>query len=222
MVADSHAKCVGRWKQGLTESSCRGRRKISTLFKIIELTVWSWQMNSPFILAPPLAVKAFYASVSGSYPLPPPYSNFYAFPCLNPPDIDFDFGGTKFPFMRGARGSVADWSGLPGGRFSLGRLKPGSGYCVGAVAETRMGMKEEKEEMVSTGKRSNRLAYKGNLGGNGMRDVWVIGEGFFKGVGGAFDVSLVYGLQNPTATDLAIVQRSSCWVSCLLDFKQTH
>lgn len=103
--------------------------------------------------------------------------------------------------MRGARGSVADWSGLPGGRFSLGRLKPGSGYCVGAVAETRMGLKEEKDEMLSTGKRGNRLGHKVTLGGNGMKDVWVIGEGFFKGVGGAFDVSPFSCSQGVLATD---------------------
>lgn len=147
------------------------------------------QMNSPFILAPPLAVKAFYGSVSGSYQLPPPLSNFYAFPCLNPPDIDFEFGGTRIAFKRGARGSVADWSGLPGGRFSLGRLKPGSGYCVGAVVETQMGIREEKNERPDIGKRGIRAAHRGNLGGNGLRDVWVIGEAFFKGIGVVFDVS---------------------------------
>lgn len=32
-------------------------------------------------------------------------------------------------------------------------------------------------------------AQRGGMGGNGMRDVWVIGEGFFRGVGGVFDVS---------------------------------
>lgn len=145
-------------------------------------------MNSPFVLAPPLAVKAFYGSVSGSWPLPPPYSSFYAFPCLNPPTLHFEFSGKKFPFMHGGRG--ADWTGIPGGRFSLGRLKSGSGYCVGAVVETRMGIKEEKDEMLDEGRRGSRSSMgKGDLGGNGMRDVWVIGEGFFRGVGGVFDVS---------------------------------
>ena len=89
--------------------------------------------------------------------------------------------------MQGGRG--AEWSGIPGGKFSLGRLEAGSGYCVGAVVETRMGIREERDEIVHDGKRG-RSNSRGGLGGNGMRDVWVIGEGFFRGVGGVFDVSL--------------------------------
>lgn len=91
--------------------------------------------------------------------------------------------------MQGGRG--AEWSGIPGGKFSLGRLESGSGYCVGAVVETRMGIREERDEIVHDGKNRGRsAASRGGLGGNGMRDVWVIGEGFFRGVGGVFDVSL--------------------------------
>ena len=96
-----------------------------------------------------------------------------------------------FPFMRGGRG--AEWSGIPGGKFSLGRLEPGSGYCVGAVVETRMGIKEERDEVVQNDRKSSRsIGGRGGLGGNGMRDVWVIGEGFFRGVGGVFDVSIPF------------------------------
>ena len=91
--------------------------------------------------------------------------------------------------MQGGRG--AEWSGIPGGKFSLGRLEAGSGYCVGAVVETRMGIREERDEVVHDGKRGRSAApNRGGLGGNGMRDVWVVGEGFFRGVGGLFDVSL--------------------------------
>ena len=43
-----------------------------------------------------------------------------------------------------------------------------------------MGLREEK------GGRGGRA----RIGGNGMRDVWVVGEGFFRGVGAVFDVSL--------------------------------
>jgi len=146
------------------------------------------QINSPFILAPPHAAKAFYASISGSHPLPPPYSNFYVFPCLNPPTLHFEFASTSFPAMHGGRG--ADWSDVPGGRFSLGRLEDGSGYCVGSVVETRMGIREERDEMMGgTQNELHSAAQRGGMGGNGMRDVWVIGEGFFRGVGGVFDVS---------------------------------
>ena len=149
------------------------------------------QINSPFVMAPPLAAKAFYASVSGSYPLPPPYSKFYAFPCLNPPKIAFEFSGKRFPLMHSARCQSGECDGRPGGRFSLGRLKSGSGYCIGAIVETRMGLEEEEDEVLDEGRRGTRLgAGPSKVGGNGMRDVWVIGEGFFRGVGGVFDVSL--------------------------------
>ena len=157
--------------------------------KVVQNQAVVIDINSPFILAPPLAAKAFYASVSGSYPLQPPYSNFYAFPCLNPPVVQFEFAGSKFPFMQGGRG--ADWTGFPGGKFSLGRLEAGSGYCVGAVVETRMGLREEPVDILDGGKRGFRASKnKGTIGGSGMKDVWVIGEGFFRGVGGVFDVSL--------------------------------
>lgn len=74
--------------------------------------------------------------------------------------------------LQGGKG--ADWIGMPGGKLNLGRLEEGSGYCVGAVVETIMGVGED-----------------GEMAGNGMRDVWVLGEGFFKGVGGVFDVCLI-------------------------------
>ncbi|KAL8703440.1 MAG: hypothetical protein Q9201_003378 [Fulgogasparrea decipioides] len=146
-------------------------------------------INTPFILAPPLAAKKFYASVAGSRPLDPPYSNFYVFPCINPPAIEFEFSGTRFPAMHGGRGLEYNSAIIPGGKFSLGRLKYGSGYCVGAIVETRMGLKEEKGGMTGSGKQGmgSAAAGVGSLAGNGMRDVWVIGESFFRGVSGVFD-----------------------------------
>ncbi|MCJ1400086.1 hypothetical protein MMC11_003289 [Xylographa trunciseda] len=139
-------------------------------------------INTPFILAPPLAAKAFYASVSGSLQLPPPHDHFYLFPCLNPPLVDFEFDSWRFPAMQGGKG--ADWFGMPGGRFSLGRYKEGSGYCVGAIVQTAMGVKHGG----ASGEEGKNVRGAGELAGNGMRDVWVIGEGFFRGVGGVFDV----------------------------------
>jgi len=138
-------------------------------------------INTPFILAPPLAAKAFYASVSGSQQLSPPYDNFYIFPCLNPPLVDFEFDSWRFPAMQGGKG--AEWFGMPGGRFSLGRYKKGSGYCIGAIVQTAMGVKHGG----ANGEEGKNVRGAGALAGNGMRDVWVIGEGFFRGVGGVFD-----------------------------------
>ncbi|KAI9894050.1 MAG: hypothetical protein M1814_004820 [Vezdaea aestivalis] len=136
--------------------------------------------NTPFILAPPLATKQFYASISGSRPLPPPHNAFHVFPCLNPPVLAFEFGGWQFPAMRGGKGADV-WSG-PGGKFSLGRLRDGSGYCVGAVVETDMGAGDVG---VSNGARGGKTG--GEMAGNGLRDVWVIGETFWRGVAGVFD-----------------------------------
>ena len=61
---------------------------------------------------------------------------------------------------------------------------------MGAVVETRMGIKEERDEVVQNDRKGSRsIGSRGGLGGNGMRGVWVIGEGFFRGVEGVFNVS---------------------------------
>lgn len=161
-----------------------------SLRSINQLTTHNFipQINSPFILAPPLAARAFYASISGSIPLPPPHQGFYRFPCLNPPVMQFEFDSHVFPAMQGGKGR--DWFGMPGGKFSLGRYKAGSGYCVGAVVETQMGMCCDGG--AGDGKDGRQGRGGGEvLAGNGMRDVWVLGEGWFRGVGGVFDVSAV-------------------------------
>ena len=59
--------------------------------------------------------------------------------------------------------------GPSGGRFSLGKLAHGTGYCVGSVVESR------------------GLAYGKEWKGSGLKDVWVLGEPFFRGLGVAFD-----------------------------------
>lgn len=90
--------------------------------------------------------------------------------------------------MQGGKG--ADWMGIPGGKFSLGRLREGSGYCVGAVVETWMGLGDVTQTTIAgRGRKGGGARGSGELAGNGMRDVWVVGEGFFRGVGGVFDVS---------------------------------
>ncbi|KAI9816201.1 MAG: hypothetical protein M1827_001802 [Pycnora praestabilis] len=139
-------------------------------------------LNTPFILAPPLAARTFYTSISGARPLPAPFSSFYTFPCLNPPTLHFEFGGWNFPAMQGGKGLDHSWGVPPGGKFSLGRVAEGSGYCVGNVVESRMGVRDD-----GTGLGGGGAGGRGGLAGNGMRDVWVLGEGFFRGTGGVFD-----------------------------------
>ena len=148
-------------------------------------------LSTPFILAPPQAAKQFYASISGSHRLPPPYSSFYAFPCNNPPMIHLEFGGWRFPTMRGMKSY--DSSSGPNGKFSLGKVTEESGYCVGAVVETKMGVGDLAPVKKGHSRKDDSVRALGSLesgimAGNGMRDVWVLGEPIFRGLGVVFDV----------------------------------
>ncbi|KAI9797485.1 MAG: hypothetical protein M1825_005993 [Sarcosagium campestre] len=164
-------------------------------------------LNTPFILAPPLAARAFYGSISGARAMPPPHDQFYTFPCLNPPDLHFEFARWNFPVMKGtASGRYHRW---PRSKFSLGRVKEGSGYCVGAVVETRMGVGDTREAAGKGGKSDGSSGGGSSSsgggggggaiggggidagmtnGGNGLRDVWVLGEPFFRTVNAVFDL----------------------------------
>lgn len=136
-----------------------------------------FDIQSPFILAPPLAARTFYESIGGCSRLAPPYYMFWKFPCLNKPKVMLEFAKWWFPVMssEGSRNEVL-W-GPHGGRLSVGKLSMGgngtdSGYCVGRVVETRMGLHAGQEK---------------EWEGSGLRDVWVLGEPAFWGVGIAFD-----------------------------------
>jgi hypothetical protein len=139
------------------------------------------QINTPFILASPVAARAFYSSISGSRKLPHPHEQFHAYPCFNPPKIHFEFVGWNVEVFKGNR-DKGTFS--PGGRFSLGRMAPGSGYCIGIVVESRMGHK------TSIGSDAAKMGFERNVeGGIGLEDVWIIGEPFFRDVQVAFNVS---------------------------------
>ncbi|KAK0120895.1 hypothetical protein ONS96_011093 [Cadophora gregata f. sp. sojae] len=134
-------------------------------------------VNTPFIVAPPLAARSFYSSISGSRQLSPPFDQFHAYPCFNPPKIHFEFEQWNVQVLKGKR-DKGTFS--PGGRFSLGRMATGSGYCIGIVVESRMGVGTALAwgESVSTFSMD---------GGNGLADVWIIGEPFFRDVQVAFN-----------------------------------
>ncbi|KAH7354916.1 aspartic peptidase domain-containing protein [Rhexocercosporidium sp. MPI-PUGE-AT-0058] len=134
-------------------------------------------VNTPFIVAPPLAARSFYSSISGSRQLSPPYDQFHAYPCFNPPKIHFEFEQWNVQVLKGSR-DKGTFS--PGGRFSLGRMASGSGYCIGIVVESRMG--------VSTALNGGETGSSVSIdGGNGLADVWIIGEPFFRDVQVAFN-----------------------------------
>jgi len=139
------------------------------------------QINTPFILAPSIAARAFYSAISGSRQLPPPHDQFHGYPCFNPPKIHFEFAGWNLEVLKGKR-DKGTFS--PGGRFSLGRMAPGSGYCIGIVVESRIG-----QETYFASEEGNIGFERGGEGGNGLEDVWIIGEPFFRDVQVAFNVS---------------------------------
>lgn len=148
-----------------------------------------FDVNCPFILAPPGAAQAVYEAIPGARTLASllddaqasdeEVTDFYAVPCLNEVDIAFEIAGWQFPF--GKSGLREDAVHGPfGGRFSLGQVSVGgdstdpeqrvrSGYCVGIIVRSLMGAR----------KGASRSA---------MRDVWVLGEPFFRDLGVAFDM----------------------------------
>ncbi|KAJ8060561.1 hypothetical protein OCU04_010876 [Sclerotinia nivalis] len=131
-------------------------------------------VNTPYIVGPPHLVRNLYASISGSRQLPPPYDQFHAYPCFNPPHLSLEFGNLRVKVLDGKRDTG---SFSPGGRFSLGRMERGSGYCVGIVVEGRFG----------DGDSPDGEGGDGGLDGNGMEDMWILGEPFFRDVQVAFD-----------------------------------
>ena len=94
--------------------------------------------------------------------------------------------------MRGMKSY--DHSIGPNGKFSLGKVTDKGGYCVGAVVETRMGVGDQSPIKKGHSRKQDNLRGMGQLesgmlAGNGMRDVWVLGEPTFRGLGLVFDVS---------------------------------
>jgi len=68
----------------------------------------------------------------------------------------------------------------------------GSGECIGAVVETKIGLADGadgKRRVKGRGRVSLATSEPGYVAGNGLRDVWVLGELGFRGLGMAFDVS---------------------------------
>jgi hypothetical protein len=63
----------------------------------------------------------------------------------------------------------------PEGRFSLGRMGTGSGYCIGMVVEYRMGQQNSRGDFQDHD--------------DELSNTWVIGEQFFRDVQVAFEVS---------------------------------
>lgn len=143
-------------------------------------------VNCPFILAPINVASQVYKAMPGARKLSnlleqqqDGENNFYAFPCLNEIDIALELAGWKFSLAKGELREDAV-HGPVGGRFSLGQVDMRAnhsdideavrtGYCVGIIVGSSMGVRKQWER-------------------SAMRDVWVLGEPFFRGLGVAFDM----------------------------------
>lgn len=147
--------------------------------KIVQNQAVVFDIQSPFILAPPGAAQAFYKSIHAAKRLPKPHDNMFKFPCLNRPNIAFEFDRWLFPTLSGDLSMQDRFDGPLGGKLSLGKVRQGSGYCLGVVIESRMGLSNADAQSART---------DGRRRSTGLDDLWVIGEPFFQGTGLAFDV----------------------------------
>jgi hypothetical protein len=139
-------------------------------------------VNCPFVLAPPLPARRFYESIGGAKQISilneknkTVQSGFWKVPCLNKVHVAWEFNSAMFgAFKEGGR--EEGLYGPAGGAMSLGKYVnedgSASGYCVGIVIETNMGTGRGEEDPWRN---------------SGMRDLWVLGEPFFRGLGVVFD-----------------------------------
>ena len=141
-----------------------------------------FDIQVPFILAPPLSARRFYESIGGAKRLNPPFDMFFAFPCLNQPEIAFEFNAWIFTTMTGESGIDGGFGGPAGGKMSLGKEKEGSGYCIGMLVESRGAFRAENEKNGSDGHRRHGRV------GNGLKNMWIVGDPFFRGLGLVFDI----------------------------------
>jgi len=88
---------------------------------------------------------------------------WWVYPCLNEPLVQLEFAGWGFPVER----------------VGLGKVRKGSGYCVGSI----VGWPRHK-----SGKRSREEQEQDESDGDEQR-VWILGGPFWSGVVGVFDVS---------------------------------
>lgn len=93
---------------------------------------------------------------------------WWVYPCLNEPLIQLEFAGWGFPVER----------------IGLGKVREGSGYCVGSI----VGWPRNKQ---AKWKNEEEQGQEGGRGGDERR-VWILGGPFWSGVVGVFDVSAVF------------------------------
>ena len=60
-----------------------------------------FDIRPPITLVPPAAVRQFYQGIHATERLPKPHDDMLAFPCLNQPNIAFEFARWIFPTPSG-------------------------------------------------------------------------------------------------------------------------
>jgi hypothetical protein len=94
----------------------------------------------------------------------------------------------------------------PGGRFSLGRMTSGSGYCIGIVVESRMG------GGTAIRSETRNIGFETSIeDGNGLEDVWIVGEPFFRDVQVAFNASLTLSASTIAKLTGSSVEGEESW-----------
>ena len=86
--------------------------------------------------------------------------------------------------MSGGQTMEDAFLGPHGGRLSLGQVREGSGYCVGMVVESRLGVKSHDangfEDIMEQEVRKRTRS-------SGLHQTGILGEPFFQGLGVVFD-----------------------------------
>jgi hypothetical protein len=82
--------------------------------------------------------------------LPKPHDNMFAFPCPTQPNIAFEFAKWIFPTLSvdlslEERLNEPLRRKLSLGKLSQGKLRTGSGYCLGVVVETSMSVANQAD-----------------------------------------------------------------------------
>ncbi|KAK9475483.1 aspartic peptidase domain-containing protein [Dipodascopsis tothii] len=106
-------KTVGFWQLLFKSLLMNGNTVLSNIHGVLDVT-------SPLVLAPPEDVRLFYNFIPGAQPLA---NGFWSYPCYEQPSLHVEHAGWLFPLTD----------------LSIGKVKDGSGYCVGFLAEADLG-----------------------------------------------------------------------------------
>ncbi|RDX53186.1 protease [Lentinus brumalis] len=109
---------IGYWIINGASAEVNGKSVVSGFDTIID-------SGTSIMYGPPAAVQAFYKAIPNSK-LYDESGGFYTFPCRNPPQVAFNWGGKS-------------WT-ISAENFNFGETEQGSGECVGTLAGQDLGL----------------------------------------------------------------------------------